>query len=98
MLRSVIRQCVLLLGAIPGRALATATVNLSLSQPSINPGDSSSLAFTFLNSSFNTLDSAAATLNLAPGVTRATTPNVADTCAFTVSAPAVTVRMFGSST
>jgi len=75
--------------ALPTLCLATATVNLSFSPATINPGDPSTMAITLYNSALNPLNTAAVTLNLATGVTIGAVPNVSNTCGFgSVSAPA----------
>ena len=92
------RLWALLLAWIPSLSFATATINLSFSPATINPGDPSTMAVTLFNSSVNALSGAAVTLNLASGVTIASVPNASNGCAFsTVSAPAngTTVTLSG---
>ena len=79
-----------LLCLLPVQVFATATVNLSYSPATINPGDADQLTISLFNdSTLNGLSSAAITLSLPTGVTVAATPTVVDTCGFgSVSVPA----------
>ena len=75
---------------IPVQVFATATVNLSYSPATINPGDADVLTISLFNdSTLNGLNSAAITLSLPTGVTVAAIPAAVDTCSFSsVSVPA----------
>jgi uncharacterized repeat protein (TIGR01451 family) len=88
LLATVVRLVALAI-VFPSAAWATATVNLSFTPATINPGDPSTLAVSIFNSGASSLTAAAITVNLAAGVAISATPGTTDSCGFTsASAPA----------